>query len=127
MKTSIRAQTNSEWAPLESRIDFLLDKANRLKHSQELPNTYMYRETEKAQKIFRAGPGGFELVRTLEKTDEKEIAHSLDPMKYLTETILELSAVEDAQAILSGVPKAMKKEDGTVSLIESGEGPSRFG
>jgi hypothetical protein len=121
MKLPRQKSATSEWANLEDRLDSLVSKAYLIDHLEKLQsNSFMYRETANEEKIFRAGARGFELVKTVVKEHDRQgSVTKVDPLKYLNETILELSAVEDAEALLTGSPKAVKKEDGTVPLLES--------
>ncbi len=125
MPAEVQKKAMSEWAGLENRLDRLVDKAYQINQLESAkPNCYMYRESENELKIFKATPAGFQLVESIAKgmeEEEQEVQSKVDPLKYLTETVLELSAVEDAQEILSGLKKATKKEDGALSLIESNE------
>ena len=123
MRLPRQKSATSEWANLEDRLDSLVSKACLIDQLERLQsNSFMYCETANEEKIFRAGPRGFELMKTVVKeSDKKGGVTNVDPLKYLNETILELSAVEDAEALLTGSPKAVKKEDGTVPLLESSE------
>jgi thioredoxin-like negative regulator of GroEL len=113
---------NAEWADLERKFDILASKAELMDRLEKLQSgAFVYCESATQEKIFRAGPRGFELVKTMKKELQTAEQNEIDPLKYLNETILELSAVEDAQALLTQSPRAVKKEDGAVSLIESSE------
>jgi hypothetical protein len=113
-----------QWTNFENRLDNLASKVHLLERLEKLQSeSYMYFETDKEEKIFKAGPRGFELVKSAEKEvkedTSQQVQKSPDALQYLNEMISELSAVEDAEALLSGDPKVVKKEDGTIDLFES--------
>jgi TolA-binding protein len=119
---------NPQWIDLESRLDDLASRARLLEQLERLQSqNYIYSESEKEEKIFKFGPKGFEIVKCSQKEEKRETERlvkerdSVDPLRYLNELISELSAVEDAEALLSGNPKATKKEDGTTDLLRSSE------